>query len=86
MPVIDLSARFGGKTTEVSRRTCIVIVEVSDGDLSYPTLQGDYAAQQATWASQPIVAGTPLAKPSPLFTKLDDKLGQTGPSWAPIAD
>ena len=62
------------------------IVEVTDGELTYPTLQGDYAAQQATWASQPIVAGTPLAKPSPLFTKLDDKLGQTGPSWAPIAD
>jgi purine-binding chemotaxis protein CheW len=30
VPVIDLSARFGGKSTEVSRRTCIVIVEVSD--------------------------------------------------------
>ena len=35
------------------------IVEVTDGELTYPTLQGDYAAQQATWASQPIVAGTP---------------------------
>lgn len=32
VPVIDLSARFGGKTTEPSRRTCIVIVEVSDGE------------------------------------------------------
>lgn len=32
VPVIDLSARFGGKATEVSRRTCIVIVEVSDGE------------------------------------------------------
>ena len=31
VPVIDLSARFGGKTTEVSRRTCIVIVAVKDG-------------------------------------------------------
>ena len=30
VPVIDLSARFGGKVTELSRRTCIVIVEVSD--------------------------------------------------------
>jgi purine-binding chemotaxis protein CheW len=28
VPVIDLSARFGGKTAEVARRTCIVIVEV----------------------------------------------------------
>ncbi|MBS1145086.1 MAG: CheW-like protein [Proteobacteria bacterium] len=32
VPVIDLSARFGGKTTEVGRRTCIVIVEVPDDD------------------------------------------------------
>ena len=30
VPVIDLSARFGSRVTEVSRRTCIVIVEVSD--------------------------------------------------------
>ncbi len=28
VPVIDLAARFGGKVTEVGRRTCIVIVEV----------------------------------------------------------
>jgi purine-binding chemotaxis protein CheW len=28
VPVIDLAARFGGKATEVARRTCIVIVEV----------------------------------------------------------
>src|ERR1035437_2729820 len=32
VPVIDLSARFGGKCAEVGRRTCIVIVEVSDAD------------------------------------------------------
>jgi purine-binding chemotaxis protein CheW len=31
VPVIDLSARFGRKTTEVSRRTCIVIIEVDTG-------------------------------------------------------
>jgi len=30
VPVIDLAARFGGRPTEVSRRTCIVIVEVSE--------------------------------------------------------
>ena len=32
VPVIDLAARFGGKSTELGRRTCIVIVEVPDGD------------------------------------------------------
>ncbi len=30
VPVIDLAARFGGKVTEVGRRTCIVIIEVPD--------------------------------------------------------
>nr|HMQ65190.1 class I tRNA ligase family protein [Arachnia sp.] len=60
------------------------IVEVADGELTYPTLQGDYAAQQATWASRPVVPGTPLDKPSPLFAKLDEKLGETGPVWAPV--
>lgn len=32
VPVIDLSARFGRAPTEVSRRTCIVIIEVDAGE------------------------------------------------------
>jgi len=32
VPVIDLSARFGGKSAAAGRRTCIVIVEVADED------------------------------------------------------
>jgi len=33
VPVVDLSARFGRKRTEVTRRTCIVIIEVeTDGE------------------------------------------------------
>jgi purine-binding chemotaxis protein CheW len=32
VPVVDLSARFGRKRTEVTRRTCIVIVEVVSED------------------------------------------------------
>ena len=32
VPVIDLSSRFGGKATEVARRTCIVIVELIDDE------------------------------------------------------
>ena len=30
VPVVDLSARFGNRQTEIGRRTCIVIIEVSD--------------------------------------------------------
>ncbi|MBR0566954.1 chemotaxis protein CheW [Azoarcus sp. L1K30] len=32
VPVIDLSARFGGNASAVSRRTCIVIVEIDSED------------------------------------------------------
>jgi methionyl-tRNA synthetase len=61
------------------------LVEVDEeGGPSYPVLTGDYTAQLARWTSTPLPAGRPLAKPSPLFTKLDETLGETGPSWAPI--
>ncbi|MGA4509034.1 methionine--tRNA ligase [Propionibacteriaceae bacterium G1746] len=60
------------------------LVEVDEDGSTYPVLTGDYTQQQATWVSTPIEAGRPLAKPSPLFSKLDEKLAQTGPEWAPI--
>ena len=55
-----------------------------EGGPDYPVLMGDYANEQAVWASRPIVPGTPLVKPTPLFTKLDEELGRTGPSCAPL--
>jgi len=55
------------------------------GTAPYPILTGDYAAGQAIWASTPIAVGTKLDKPTPLFTKLDEKLAETGPAWAPIS-
>ncbi|HEY1973417.1 MAG TPA: methionine--tRNA ligase [Pseudonocardia sp.] len=57
--------------------------DLGDGP-AYPVLTGDYAAEQAHWGSSPIEVGRPLEKPTPLFTKLDPKLGETGPEWAPI--
>ncbi|HEU5486293.1 MAG TPA: methionine--tRNA ligase [Microlunatus sp.] len=53
-----------------------------EGGPDYPVLMGDYAEEQARWESIPIEPGRPLAKPTPLFAKLDEKLGQTGPDWA----
>jgi purine-binding chemotaxis protein CheW len=35
VPVIDLSARFGGQPTTVSRRTCIIIIEVTIDDMRH---------------------------------------------------
>jgi len=40
------------------------------GLTSYPVITGDYSATPA-WESRPIVVGTPIAKPTPVFTKLD---------------
>ena len=51
---------------------------------AYPVITGDYAHEQAVWRRTEIVAGTPLARPTPLFTKLDATLGETGPQWAPV--
>ena len=53
-----------------------------EGGPDYPVLMGDYASEQAVWESRPIVPGTPLVKPTPLFTKLDEELGRTGPDFA----
>jgi methionyl-tRNA synthetase len=57
-----------------------------EGGPDYPVLMGEYAAEQARWASTPIEVGRPLNKPVPLFAKLDEKLGTTGPDWAPLED
>jgi len=35
VPVVDLAARFGGKVSQVQRRTCIVIVEVQQEDAKH---------------------------------------------------
>jgi purine-binding chemotaxis protein CheW len=32
VPVVDLAVRFGGQATAVTRRTCVVIIEIEDGD------------------------------------------------------
>ena len=40
------------------------------GLTSYPVITGDYSATPR-WESRPVVVGTPIAKPTPVFTKLD---------------
>ena len=73
---------LGGTGTWAAQPEIATVSE--EGGPDYPVLQGDYVSQQAVWASRPIQPGVPLAKPSPLFAKLEETLGQTGPAWAPI--
>jgi methionyl-tRNA synthetase len=41
-----------------------------DGGASYPIITGDYA-QSAAWGRHPLEVGRPVAKPKPVFVKLD---------------
>src|SRR5690625_2699292 len=55
------------------------IEEVSDLDdpsHDYPVITGDYRHGQtlAAWERTPVVPGTPVDKPSPVFTKLEDSV------------
>ncbi|GAA3723869.1 methionyl-tRNA synthetase [Spinactinospora alkalitolerans] len=45
-----------------------------EGESSYPVITGEYADNEARWESVPIVPGTPLAAPKPLFRKLDQSV------------
>ncbi len=47
-----------------------------DGGPGYPVITGDYS-RMPRWRSQPVVIGAPVAKPTPVFTKLDDSVVET---------
>jgi methionyl-tRNA synthetase len=68
---------FGGSGT-VSPMPEIREVDDLDGGPGYPVLMGDYRREPggtvASWESTPIVAGTPVPAPSPVFRKLDDSV------------
>ncbi len=49
-------------------------VDDLDGGAGYPVLMGDYEGSRGTWQQVPIVPGTPVGKPAPIFTKLDDSI------------
>ena len=58
--------------------------ELVETDGAAPILMGDYASEKASWGRREIAVGTLLVKPSPIFRKLDAKLAETGPEWAPV--
>ena len=45
-------------------------VDDLDGGAGYPILTGDYTGVRR-WERRAIEPGTPVAKPAPVFTKLD---------------
>ena len=50
-----------------------VLPEAFVGRTGYPIITGDYTAAPA-WGRREVVVGTPVAKPSPVFVKLDESI------------
>jgi methionyl-tRNA synthetase len=65
-----------GGTGTVSPMPRIDEVDDLDGGPGYPVLRGDYRRGETlpAWRPEPIVPGTPLPPPSPIFRKLDDSV------------
>jgi methionyl-tRNA synthetase len=67
-----------GGTGQVAALPRIHEVEDLDGGPGYPVLMGDYrtgtGGTMASWESVPVVAGTPVPKPTPVFRKLEESV------------
>jgi methionyl-tRNA synthetase len=59
-----------GGAGDVAPMPVIEEVEDLDGGPSYPIITGEYSGTPR-WERRPISPGTPVAKPAPVFTKLD---------------
>jgi len=62
--------RVLGGSGDVAPMPRIEEVDDLDGGPSYPIITGDYRNTRA-WGRHPLTVGTPIAKPTPVFTKLD---------------
>lgn len=52
------------------------VTDLDDATRRYPIITGEYRVGEnlAAWRSEPIVPGTPVARPTPVFTKLDESI------------
>jgi methionyl-tRNA synthetase len=73
-PFLPFSAnavdRVLGGAGDVQPMPEIEEAEDLDGGAPYPIITGEYSGA-ARWERRPIVVGTPVGKPTPVFTKLD---------------
>ncbi|GAA5154520.1 methionine--tRNA ligase [Nocardioides marinquilinus] len=64
-----VDAAFGG-AGDVAPMPRVEDVDDLEGGAGYPVITGDYGSAPP-WRRRPIEPGTPVAKPTPVFTKLD---------------
>ena len=53
-----------------------VLPEAFEGRSGYPVITGDYAGAPS-WGRHQVVVGTPVGRPTPVFTKLDESVVET---------
>ncbi|EWT01577.1 methionine--tRNA ligase [Intrasporangium oryzae NRRL B-24470] len=63
-------AVLGGEGVFMPMPRLDVVADLDDGSRSYPVITGDYS-MTPRWESRPVLVGTPIAKPTGVFTKLD---------------
>ncbi|MBB6626742.1 methionine--tRNA ligase [Nocardioides sp. KIGAM211] len=68
----EVDRTYGG-TGEIAALPRIDEVDDLDGGAPYPVITGDYTGAPS-WQRHPVVVGTPVGKPTPIFTKLDPSI------------
>ncbi|MGG5258083.1 methionine--tRNA ligase [Phycicoccus avicenniae] len=62
-----------GELVPMPRLETVAGLDAADEGREYPVITGDYSATPR-WESRPVVVGTPISKPAPVFTKLDESV------------
>ncbi|MEV5001056.1 methionine--tRNA ligase [Nocardioides sp. LML1-1-1.1] len=66
----EVDRAFGGAGAIAPMPRIEEVTDLDDASRSYPIITGDYAGFPS-WQRHPVAVGTPVAKPTPVFTKLD---------------
>lgn len=67
---------FGGEGTIAPQPRIEEVTDLDDDSRTYPVITGDYVLGETVghWGRAAAVPGTPVDKPAPVFTKLDDAI------------
>ncbi len=62
-----------GELMPMPRLQTVRGLDPEDADREYPVITGEYSGTPR-WESRPVVVGTPISRPAPVFTKLDESV------------
>ena len=62
-----------GELGPMPRLETVEGLDPEDAGRTWPIITGEYSATPS-WEPRPVVVGTPIAKPAPVFTKLDESV------------